>query len=351
MPIDPNTGICIPFTPAQIEAMNIRTFKVRDQSHPTERREVGSSTAQRVFLVDWEQRYNFMELVLGNANAYLDADDNLQLSRLLPDPTWGVWPGYPKIIATKILDSRGFGKNLGEDADNLPLYPSAQVTVGYELVPWCLLDDEHTMSESQRYVIQPQSGDSEADYVTLPGGVLQYIVQGGTAPPALPIPHLKKIQFNLGKVFPTQSRTWTWVRLPPNAYFPGSPLHTRLWYGSPTDNPPYSVPFIGTINSEAVFKYNVGTMLLEKVSEKINRDVLGQGDSTDLYFQWSFRPTGWNWMPFYDPTTNADGTPTNPKANGIYFIGKSNTVYTADVLPDDYSLYNARPHMTGCFEL
>jgi hypothetical protein len=299
-----------------------------------------------------------MELVLGNANAYFDATDTLRLSRLMPDPTWGVWPGYNptsglpsanqylRFIATKILDCRGFGKNLGDDLAEMPYYGKAQVTVGYEVVPWYLYDDDQIPSESWRYVIQPQSGDSEADFVTLPGGVLSYIVQGGAAP-GTPIPHLKPIQFNLGKVFPTQARTWTWVRLPTNAYYPGSPLHTRLWYGSATDEPPYSVPYIGTINSEPVFGYNVGTMLLEKVGEKLNRDVLGQGDSTDLYFTWNFRQVGWNWMPYFDPTHNADGTPTNPNANGLYFIGKGNQVYTADMLPDNYSLYNSRPHNDG----
>ncbi len=356
LPIDPTTGKCIPFTPAQIEAMQILTFDVRNQTHPTETREVNASTMKRTFLVVWEKRFEFFELVLGNVNVYVDSSINLQLSRLLPDPTFGVHPNRPQIIAMKIDSCTGFGKNLGEDANRMPYYNQAKVVVHYELVPWNLLDDANeqlTGSEFFRYTIPPTKGDSEADYITMPGGVLHYIVEGGTIVPivgAIPIPHMRQIQFNIGKVFPTQKRSWTWVRIPANGYGPGSPLHTRLFQGSATDNPPYSVPWIGSINEDEIGNYPIGTLVLESVGEDLKRDVLGSDWVYDLTFNFNFRPTGWNWFPYFDPSTNTDGTPTNPTANGVYFVGKGNTVWGADLLPDNYALYNSRPMMM-CFQL
>lgn len=364
MPVDPVTGQCIPFTPAQIAAMKIQTFKVRDQSHPTEERLVGASTMQRTFLVDWFQRYDFFELVLGNVSTYTlppsAGAGTIGLSRLLPDPTYGRAPDYPpyllnEIIAMKIASCKGFGKNLGEDTSGMPYYTKAEVVVDYELVPWNLLTDAQTLltgaGEYSRYNIWPTEGDSDAEFTTMPGGCLHWIVQGGstTLGLGLPIPHMRPITFNIGKVTPTQKRTWTWVRIPASGYYPGSPLHTRLFYGNSYDgNPPgsapYTVPFIGSVNSKPVGGYQPGTLLLESVGEVLKRDVLGSDWVYDLKFHWNFRPTGWLFLPYFDPSTLPDGSPANPGANGYYFFGKGNQYYDATNIPDDYGLYNSRDH-------
>lgn len=338
MPIDVS-GQCIPFTPTEIDAMEIESIGVRDMSHPTESRELGTNTMRRSWKVKWGERYRFIELCLGNC-ALWDDSGTTRLSRLLPDDLYGRHPDFPEIVATKVESIRGIGKpeeitdDMDPDYNAMPYYPFARVEVFYEHLPFELKDDEDTTSELERYVIPPGLSESgiDSDYTTLPGGFLHYIRETGTTSP-----HLKPIPQNVGFITPTQQRIIRWVNLPKEAWGPGTTLHQRAFEGDGDD-----VPFVGTVNKEEIIitgdsGYPMGTMLLEAVKERLYRSPLGIGWRWDLDFHFRYRPMGWNWLRFFEG--DAAGT-----GNGVYFVGKGTTHHYSDTLPDNESIYNARDH-------
>jgi hypothetical protein len=332
------TGQCVAFDATEITNMEIETLGVRQQSHPTETRELGTNTMRREFLVAWVQRYNFIELCLGNC-AIWDDSGTLKLSRLLPDDKYGRSPTNPEVIATKVDEMTGFGQCIGEDADGMPEYPQSRVKIFYEHVPFKLLLDADITTELDRYVIPPGliEQQTEAEYTTMPGGFLHYIREDESGNPVGATPHMKPIPFNVGFVTPTQQRTVRWVNLPEDAWGPGSVLHERVFEGDGDDR-----PFIGTINKEAFVitgatGYPMGTMLFEAVKEKLYRSPLAEGWRWDLEFVFRYRPQGWNWLRYFaGDAVGAD--------NGIYLAGKGDTHYFSDTLPDDYALYDARDH-------
>lgn len=327
MPLDAD-GSLRNFTQAEIDAMEIETFGVRDQSHPTETREVDQVTQVRTYFCKWSERYNFLELVLGRVTTY--DDGTFRLSRLLPHVHYGRHHTIANVIATKLEEMTGHGRCSGEDSNHLPEYPRAKCRFLYELVPFELaIDTDVTGAEFLRYVIPPREADSEGEYTTMPGGILHYIrtVASGTG-----VPHGKPVPFNMGLVTPTQKRTWTWVRVPKEAFEPLSPLHERIFVGDGDER-----PFVGTVNKEDFDGYPMGTLLFEGVHEQLKRDAFSGEWVYDLGFKFNYRPQGWNWLPYFD-------TDTTSSANGVYFIGKDDTHYYSDTLPDSYSLYDARDH-------
>jgi hypothetical protein len=336
MPID-GDGQCIPFTPTEITDMGIGTPGVRDQTHPTEARAPGESTMRRTFRVLWDSRYDFCELVLGNVSLWDDAG-TIRLSRLLPDDTYGRHHTHPQIVATKIEKITGFRFSGALDDDGLPIYDFADVEVLYEHVPYQLLDDDDATTELDRYTIPPglEEAPSEAEYTTMPGGILHYIRETGTD-----VPHLRPIPFNIGYVTPTQKRTFRWNKLPESLWGDtASPLYERVFAGEGADGR----PFIGTVNKEELYGYPTGTLLFLSVKDRLYRDPLGSGWLWDLEYVFDYRPQGWNWMRYFDTETNPDGSPVNASANGVYFVGKGATHYYSDTLPDNYALYDARDH-------
>jgi hypothetical protein len=339
MPID-GDGQCIPFTAGEITDMEITTPGVRDGSHPTETREAGTNTTKRTFFCKWEERYNFVELVIGNVSLWDDAG-TIRLSRLLPDDTYGRHPEHTQIVATKIESITGFKYTGALDGLGMPLYEKAKVDVFFEHVPYDLLADAEVVSDEwERYTVIPglQEEQSEADYITMPGGGLNYIreADSGTSPGT--IPHLYPIPFNVGFVTPTQTRTFRWVRLPDEAWGnPASPLYQRVFVGDGDER-----PFLGTVSKEEFFGYPMGTLMFDHVKERRYRSPLGSGYWWDLDIVFRYKPQGWNWFRYFDPARNADGTPLNPTANGIYFVAKGRVHYYSDTLPDNTALYDAR---------
>ncbi|VTR97941.1 unnamed protein product [Gemmata massiliana] len=152
MPEDPDTGKLRPFTDDEIDAMEIRTFGVRDFTHGMETRKVGDNTLRKSFHVKWSERFNFCERVCGNEKTYVDGTGHTKLSRLLPDEKYGThYPNFPEIIATRIDGIKGANGPGIDDEDGVVGYPDAQVDVFYEHVPYDLAEDDATASELQRY--------------------------------------------------------------------------------------------------------------------------------------------------------------------------------------------------------
>jgi hypothetical protein len=46
--------------------MQLTTANVRHGEHPTETREIANNTMRRSYFCDWSQRYNAVELIVGN---------------------------------------------------------------------------------------------------------------------------------------------------------------------------------------------------------------------------------------------------------------------------------------------
>lgn len=343
MPLDEDTGKLIPFTDEEIADMGIETIGVRQMEHPIETRELGTNTMRRPFHVKWDSRFDFCELVLGRSVLYTDGGID-KLSRLVPDEDFGRHPQYPEIIATKIEKISGFGK-ASDDSNGMPTYETARVEVFYEHVPFDVAADDAVVDESERWLIPPgvEPSSSEAEVTTMPGSAFRYIREDESGNDTGLPPHMVPVPYNISYVTPTQERKFTWVRLPQDAWGQGTPLYQRVFEGEDDGNSFHTqvYPLIGTVNSEELLGYPIGTMLFRRVEEKLRRDPLGAGWCWDLTFVFIYRPTGWNWLRYFDvsdiPVANY---------NDVYFVGSTSTFYTADTLPDNHSLYNGRDHNT-----
>lgn len=323
------------FTAAEIEAMKIKTVGVRDGSHPTQTRAMNACTITRPFHVsgDPEKLDDAIAYFLGGAVQYTNASGARKISRLPPQ----TYPGKPTFAAVAIESITGAGGPGIDNDDAVPEYPKAKLVVRYEVVPFAIKPDTETTSETQRYV-QTIPARSDVLYLTLPGGTLNYIVDGGSGTPGsgTPRPHLIPIPFTIGKPETQSVRAFKWWRVPALVWQPSSPLFQRV-YGNYEQG---EEPWIGTVNSQTLYGIPAGQLLFLGTEEELVTDPLGNALCWHLNHMFLHKPRNHNWMYFNDVSTKS------PNASGYYFAGRGTTYYTTSDLSshDGVALFNSRDH-------
>ena len=304
-------GSLLPFTNDQVSAMGIETANVEDGTHPVFTKEVNQTTMQAEYFVWSNQLDNFWCFMLGGAVKYFDPDtSSYQLSRLLPQQLEYEGVDYQNFAAVKIDGTTGHQFLEDDNSSNrypIPNYTKTRVRVLFQEVPFNLLNDEETTSETQRY-FQQLPTNSQVDYLSLTGGVGKYVnYPGGGA--GLP----SRAQVTYGPGFPTSLSTLTqkWIRLPYDCWGVGSDLYTTI-FGDP------SVPggngLIGTVNQFDFLGYASSTLLWLAPEEEL---VIDQASATttgstpqlawNLTYKWLFKPQGHNyqyWFPAGGPVGN-----------------------------------------------
>lgn len=324
------TAPFVPYTQDEIDGWNLRSYDIRTGKHPTERRQIGNNVREETWFCNWDAREDVIRYFLGDSGYWNDGG-TLKITRLLPRRH----PTRPEMAAVRLDSMTGFGRGI-DDEDGNPQYETAELHFSYEHVPFDLLDDDDAGlgSEFDRYTwFEP--GQGTADALTVPGGVLHYILDGGTTASGIgiPDPHLRPIPYNISKVFPITRFRLSLHRWPYPCFGPSTAIWDRLHGLGEGDD---SVPWVGCINRERFLDMPTGTVLLESFDPHTDRSPLGTGREWRIDFNFAFKPSGWCWLPYY-PTGTSD-----PAALNLYFVGKGDQFYLSPDLPDNYSLYNAR---------
>lgn len=343
MPIDPVTLQLIPFTTAQVAAMAIDTFGVRDRSIAVESRRIDENVMTRPFFCKWSERYNFITHLLGDVKLYTDFTDPMspvtKLSRLLPDSALGRHPVHAQIAATHIEDIRPHPLPV-DDSNKFPDAAEAMVTVAYAQARWEMKNDafiESVGSEKWRYTSRTPTSQAEAEAFTLPGACFKYTKFGGGAPHGVPVP------FNVSFVRPVVRFGITWHLLPNELYMdPTGALFRRLYVGTGD-----GIPWIGTVNKQDLLLPGLGTwpagkLLLEGIDDRAILSPLGASDYAtgmrwDVTFKFAYTPRGWLDLFFFDPVT--------PANSDYYRVSNDGAFYTVAAMPDKTGLYNVRDHV------
>lgn len=342
-------ALAYPDQATEIDLWDVRERGVKDGRSPTESFEIDQSKATRVFLVKWEYRHDFVWHMLGYAATWNDGG-TLRLSRLLPS-------SHPDLRDLRAVRASVTGHKWVEnllapgDADyeddpdrhhghpeyqwqgeQLNVYHDAEVTIEYEHASFDCVEDQDVYdadaggvegAEMARYVIRGDVTPS-GEALQLPGAVFQYIRETGTDPP-----HNIKIPFNTAKILPQEKFTLTWHRLPANVWTPESHLYERI-YGTGGD-----IAYFGCINTKVFYGRAEGTVLFSGVRPVMRKSPLGDALEWDIEYTFDYDPLGWNNKYYF-------GTGANAAYNGVYLVGKGSTFYDPDLVPDDYSVYNAR---------
>lgn len=182
------------------------------------------------FLVDWDQRKQFLDDLLGWAVP--GAGGTIQ--RVLPDQ----YQDYPKFYAlSATVDACGKPRI----ESGLSLWDKAKVNVTYRPVPYAVLEDNEINTELDRYVIREYDGN--ADYLTLVGQMK--FVADKTILNATP-----------GKVTPNTVIKYTWLKVPALASDPFIP-------------PTFTAinDCVGSLNNTTFDGWAEGTLLFMKPGE------------------------------------------------------------------------------------
>jgi hypothetical protein len=331
MPVDPVTGALIPFTRDEISAMSIKTFGIRDRSHPTESRRIDENVMTRKFSVLFDSRYDFCELVLGDSKTFTDGVGVTQLSRLMPDPNFGRHPESTQIVATRIDEITPHDIGI-DNANQWVESDRSEITVFYEQVPFTLSSDAGTTTERARFTSRSPTSQVEVEAFTLPGAAFKYTRAGGGAPHGVPVP------FNVSYTRPVQRFTLTWHYLPNDLYTTNGALFQRLFVGTGD-----GIPFLGTVNKSdlvipSLGTYPAGTLLLEGLEDRRMMSPLTSVGLASLKWDVGLRmcytPRGWLNLFYFNPAA--------PATSGYYPVSVDGVLYTPATLPDKFGLYNCR---------
>lgn len=323
------------FTQAEIDAMEIKTAGIRDGTHPTHSRGMNSSTATRQYFVNGDPDIldDAIAYFLGGSVQYTTSGGVLKISRLMPQ----TFPNKPSFAAIAIESITGAGGAGIDNDDDLPEYPKMRMTVRYEHVPFTLKSDTNTTLETERYV-QTMPASSDVSYLTLPGGTLNYIVEGGSGTVSggdgTPRPHLIPIPYTIGRPEGQSTRSFKWLRVPWEVWQPGSTIFNRVF----GDYENSREPFIGTVNSYPLYSIPAGQLLYLGVEEELVTDPLGDALCWHLTHKFLHKPRNHNWLYFNDAFD------ASSNAAGYYLAGRGTTYYTTENLPDNTALFNARDH-------
>lgn len=320
MPIHPD-GYLIPFTEEQIEAMELKSADVRRGANPTETREIGQSTYRRTWQCTWESAYDACELIFGDEVEWTNSGTK-EISRLLPDPTYGRNPYKPEIVATKLESLVGFGRCMGVDEFNVPIYPKALLTVLYEHVPYALAEDDEIYpdgTEFDRYTYFDGAHGSVQN-ITIPGGAMRFWQdpdEGTGLPNGVPVP------YGVSVTRSEEEFIYNFVRLPYDSFKPGSILYERV-YGTVEGD----LSFMGCVNKEPIFNRAAGTVILTGITPLLQRAHTGEGRRWSLGYKFAYSSFGWNWLYYPDPTG----------VNSGWFNVNNKEFQAADTLEDHRSL-------------
>jgi len=333
LPVNPD-GSLRPFSPGELAAINLRTADVKDGSHPTFRLDSQGCSITRAWFCDWAQRDNAVAALLGGVALAGSAPDYV-LSRVMPFTVPG-FPQYPAIAIESITGARSAGI---DDADSVPAYKSAKIIVRHEQVFFSLAADG-IVPEANRYVEQLPS-TVDASMLNLPGSGFAYRTASLNSPAGVPIPR------NVGKVEPVRKVAYKWHRLPFEAWFPGSPLFTRV-HGDPANG---VLPFIGTVNSTPFLGYPAGFVLFDGVDEEIVPDPVRGFSCWNLTFHFSVNAKmgtdsngngGWNYIYWVSPGTIISAFLSI--SDGYYFATRGGSWLANGFINDGLCLYNERDH-------
>lgn len=343
---------------SEIDYWNVRERGPKSHESPRETFEVDQSTCERVFLVNWPDRYKFIRYMLGYAQTW-DDSGTTRLSRLLPYKHRDL----PDLVATKVTSVVGhrwtwYAETVDENdtdyrndearhhkhpdyrfkTDQFNVYDDAEITVLFEHVEYDRVEDaaiaDVGYNEMMRYVSRGDVTPS-GEALQLPGAVFNYTTEDATS-----VPHGIKIPFNCAKILPQEKFVLTWKRLPEDVWTPDSTLYRRIYIGDAVGDPlgVAKVPYIGTVNRKNFYGRPKGTVLFESVRPLLKKSPLGVGLEWDLEFTFVYKPEGWLNLYYF-------GLGDNSAYNGYYFVrAQGGTIYTPDVLGDDIGLYNTRDH-------
>lgn len=313
---------------------------------------MGANGSSREIWCPWVDRYKVARAILGYSqlakeNA-LDPTEITGLRRLTPLPhpdaqVGGSDDSPGNMFATQITGIRGH-KPLAGVSSTLEtdinasakknVFEKAIFEVKYENIGYQVYKDSEVPSwpENEAYrfveVLEPTPSSS---YITLPGGTLNYIRNGGGGPTGQPI------NFNVGKIFSTMQFKFLWKRLPYDLFIPGAftKWAKRIW-GDPDDS---SVkPLLGTVNKTASLGFPAGTLLLENIRPIPVRSPFYFIWEWDFEITFNYNPNFWNYL-YYFPVSTAGTT-----YRGFYLVGAGTTFYANGSVPENYSLYNEREH-------
>ncbi len=237
------------------------------------------------------------------------------------------------------VDNANGHKFVADDDEELkvPTYTHMKTVLTFQQLPYSLADDADVGQDERGRYVQVMPSVSEISYLSLPGGIMEYIVDGGVAgPPATPRPHTVPVPYPIGMPVPTLTIKRKWHRVPLNCWGPGTALYTRV-FGDAELN---KKPFAGTVNAESMFGYPPGYLLYLGIEESIEFDPLGDELCWSLTHTWSAKTLApHTWLYFFS-TLAADAS-----ANGWYYAAKRGSTYsTVALMPDETGLFNSRQH-------
>ncbi len=321
------------FTESEIDAMGIESRGIRDGSSPTHVRAVNASSVEYTFFCLSDEFEAFVCYMLGAVVMFSDSGNN-RISRLLPQRP----PDLDEFAFVRVQSAKGH--QFVQDDDDFINYPSPtytkmEVVLVAEHVPFELQTDaEAGLVETGRY-LQTLPSQADVQYLQLPGGTMRYIRTDGVSE-GNPRPHLIPIPYGIGIPEVTAIITRKWIRIPFDAWKPGSQLHERVYGNAEGGIPPYAA----TVNKTVILEYPIGTMLFMGVEEELVRDPLGTGFVWNLTVKWLWKDQGHNRFRYQETDKNAAAT------SGYYFASAppNSTYYTAATLPDGIAMFNARDH-------
>lgn len=127
-----------------------------------------NASVRKVYLVDWSQRGQFLDDLLGSAQVGGTVTGGSVLARVLPEqhPEW-------KNFYAVDADSKYVGPAQGYDDSNSPTFPYAQITTTFKAVDYAVLDDDASQTnELYRFVQRGYAYTTE--YLTIQG-VMQFV--------------------------------------------------------------------------------------------------------------------------------------------------------------------------------
>jgi PKD repeat protein len=324
-------GSLAPFTTAEVTAMGIKNYAVRE-GYPQHTREVASSTIRRQYLINFANFESFIAYMVGFATI----SSTGSLSRLLPFSP----PGLPEFGATKILSAKGYAGPGIDDSTATPAYPSWLIEVLFEHLPYDLLPDNSqaivSFGEYKRFV-QRMPSKTETKYLTLTAGNMWYLTPDGSGPNQVNIP------FSTGLPQQTVTISYKWHRVPEAGWGPGSPLYQRV-HGSPDGTTP---GLIGTVNSTELQVCQAWPGQAKFIGvdegEGLLRDPTGKGYYWNLLLQWElvYRVGGHNALWF------SDTNPSSTRGPAGYFLAtrqSNSTWYAPGQNPPGICLFDAYDH-------
>lgn len=324
------------FTDAEIAEMEIETYDIEHGGFPTHTRGPDGATLKATYFCKYDMFERFHCYMIGAAKDYTDSGTQ-RISRMLPQ----TWPGKPQIAAIKLDSATGHNFVADTDDDDLkvPTYTHMKCVFTFQQLPYALREDAEVMAsgaEKNRYVqVMPSKG--ETSYLGLPGGIMEYNVNGGAAgPPPTPVPHTKPIPYPLGFPVPTLTISRKWHRVPLACWGEGTPLFARV-YGDQANG---KKPFVGTVNVDTLFGYPAGYLLYLGVEEEIEYDSLGDATAWTLTHTWKAATLAPHLFLYFFSSLAADAA-----ANAWYLATKRGASWsTIETIPDETGLFNGRQH-------